>query len=493
MKKILCFVLALLFFVTLLPNTSVTASDVTITAEINGKPLAFTDAVPYEDNGVLMVPLRMLCEQTGIFVTQDPTDKSIRVQDGYDYYILANGRRTVYTKDGYFSMKRPAVIKNGRTYVSLDFFERLEGLTFTYEKNKLSVKMPYYRNDFCKVFNIEYLENGLKLLTDTNGRKLLLVDGKTKIPVKYLFDKSIEIITVPVSRVVLFSTSYVGILDVIGETDSVIGTTTPAQDWFIEDFKKGHQDGTMTFIGDNSAVDFEALKKLKPDLAILYDDNWDTPKIVEKLEEFGIRYVICTDWLEEDPFSRLEIGSLVSAFYNKEMMASVYTNGAVAKIEVIKSRYEGKEKPKVVWGNIVPFGGTGMYVPDKGSYIAKWIEMAGGDYVFSDVGTGLGGSVMIDPEEFYRRAKDADIFIYSGFVTTYTPEISVRWMIDQMDILKNLKSVKNGRVWNYAPSWYQVAPYTQNIIEDMSAIFYPDIYEGYQIKYLSKMPQSMKN
>ena len=77
----------------------------TITAEINGKPLAFTDAVPYEDNGVLMVPLRMLCEQTGIFVTQDPTDKSIRVQDGYDYYILANGRRTVYTKDGYFSMK----------------------------------------------------------------------------------------------------------------------------------------------------------------------------------------------------------------------------------------------------------------------------------------------------------------------------------------------------------------------------------------------------
>jgi hypothetical protein len=56
MKKILCFVLALLFFVTLLPNTSVTASDVTITAEINGKPLAFTDAVPYEDNGVLMVP-----------------------------------------------------------------------------------------------------------------------------------------------------------------------------------------------------------------------------------------------------------------------------------------------------------------------------------------------------------------------------------------------------------------------------------------------------
>ena len=98
---------------------------------------------------------------------------------------------------------------------------------------------------------------------------------------------------------------------------------------------------------------------------------------------------------------------------------------------------------------------------------------------------------MIDPEEFYKRAKDADVFIYSGFVTSYTPEISVEWMIGQMDVLKNLKSVKTGNVWNYAPSWYQIAPYTQDIIEDMSAVFYPDIYVGYRIKYLTKMPNSM--
>lgn len=491
MKKVLSLLLAVVLLVCTVP-VAFGATQGAITMEINKKPVAFTDAVPYEDNGVLMVPLRLACEKTGIFVTQNPVDKSIRVQDGYNYYLFANGRRTVYTQDGYFSCKRPVVIQNGRTYVSLDFFEKLEGLEFTYANRKLSVTMPQYRNDFSKVFGIEYLDNGMKILTDTNGRKLLLVDGKTKIPAKYLYDKSIEIITVPVKKVILFSTSFAGILDVIDETDSVIGTTTPAQDWYLSDFAKGHKNGTMKFIGDNSAVDFEALKTLDPDLIILYDDNWDTPKIVKKLDEFGIKYVVCTDWLEEDPFARLEIGSLISVLYNKEMIASVYTNGAVAKIATIKSRYEGRQKPKVAWGNVAPFGGTGMYVPDSGSYIAKWIEMAGGDYIFSDVGTGKGGSVMIDPEEFYKRSKDADVFIYSGFVTSYTPDISIRGMIGQMDILKNLKSVRTGNVWNYAPSWYQVAPYTQNVIEDMSAIFYPDIYEGYRIKYLTKMPETMK-
>ncbi len=490
MKKLISLLLAVVLAVSMMP-VAFGASTQDITVEINGEAIDYIDAVAYEDNGVLMVPLRLVCEQIGIFVTQDPVDKSIKVQDGYNTYSLANGRRTVYTNDNYFANKRPVVIQNGRTYVSLDFFERLKGLTFTYENNNLSVDMPYYRNDFSKVFGIEYLDNGLKLLTDTNGRKLLLADGKTKIPLKYLYDKNVQIITVPIEKVVLFSTTYAGILDVIDETDSVVGTTTPAQDWFIADFKKAHENGTMQFIGDNSAIDYEALKKLNPDLVILYDDNWDTPNIVKKLDEFGIRYVVCTDWLEEDPFARLEIGSLISALYNKEMVTSLYTNSAAAKINTIKSRYEGETKPKVVWGNVVPFGGSGMYVPDSGSYIAKWIEMAGGDYVFSDLGTGNGGSVMIDPEEFYKRAKDADVFIYSGFVTSYTPEISVEWMIGQMDVLKNLKSVKTGNVWNYAPSWYQIAPYTQDIIEDMSAVFYPDIYVGYRIKYLTKMPNSM--
>ena len=80
-----------------------------------------------------------------------------------------------------------------------------------------------------------------------------------------------------------------------------------------------------------------------------------------------------------------------------------------------------------------------------GDYVAKMIEMAGGDYVFSDL-TDSGNNpatVNISLEDFYAGAKNADVLIYNSTIEGDPHDGRVD---RQCPLLAQFKAVQQGNV-----------------------------------------------
>ncbi|MCK4258620.1 MAG: ABC transporter substrate-binding protein [Halanaerobiales bacterium] len=332
--------------------------------------------------------------------------------------------------------------------------------------------------DYTDAFNIEYLENGNKIVTDGDGMKWLLVPRGQDVPEGY---EGLPVVYTPIKNVLLGSITQACLLRPLGVLDSVIAVTSPLNAWYIDEIKEGFQNETVTFVGEGWSPDFEKIQELNPDYAIVYTGSYPQTALIEKFKELKMPYLVDNEYMEARAFGRMEWIKFMGAFYNKDDVAVEYFENALQEIELLKEKLAGVEQPKVVWGSI--YNGK-VYVPRAGSYVAEMIALAGGDYVFNDLGVNESGSAEITLEELYAKAIDADIFIYSSWYVSSTDDI-----VQQAPILADLKSIKEGNVWRYNANWYQSLDRTHKQIIDLASIFYPELLKGNVNDHLTQLPK----
>lgn len=83
----------------------------------------------------------------------------------------------------------------------------------------------------------------------------------------------------------------------------------------------------------------------------------------------------------------------------------------------------------------------------SGDYIAKAIGLAGGAYAFPDLtGEGSVQSTMnIQMEEFYQKARDADILIYNSTIDGKLETLDQ--LLEKSPVLGDFKAVQEGNMW----------------------------------------------
>ncbi len=336
------------------------------------------------------------------------------------------------------------------------------------------------RVEYGADFSIEYLEDDIKKIVDGEGRTLLLVPRGATPPDGYDAD---QIIYTPVENVLNCSTTFVSLMRPLDVFDSITGVTTDTDGWYIEEMKEGLESGKITFVGGSGMgePDYELVQSLNPELAMVYTGAYGQQALIEKFEELDIPYVVINDYTEEEPLARMEWMKLLSAFYNKEEVANAYFAEVEGALESLKDKIPAGKQTQVVWGLV---HGGNVHTPNAGSYVAKMIEMAGGDYVFKDFGVGKTGSEPITPEEFYARAAEAEVFIYSS-TTIWTPYLNT--IIENAPILEEIETIKQEKVWVYQPWYYQALDKTHEQIEDLAAIFYPEVFSGHELKYYAQL------
>lgn len=329
-------------------------------------------------------------------------------------------------------------------------------------------------------FTVERLANGVTKVTDGENQTLLVVPRGKKAPAGY---EDIPQITAPVQRAVIFSTTFAAMMRPLGVMDSLVGSGTVPDQLFIEELKQLHDSGKVQYVGGGAmgAPDFEAVQALKPDIVFLSTGYPDAVTYYDKLKDMGLNVAVVNDYLETDPLGRLEWIKFISVFYGEEKAADTFFTSVEKKIADIAAKVAKVSfGPDVVWGSI--FMGT-VYVSGGDSYVAKWIDMAGGNYVFKDLkGT---GSNTISLEELYARGKDADIFIYSS-----TPPYinSVKEIVGNGAALADLQVVKDGEVYAYQPWFFQIADKVDEIVLDLAYLFHPDLFPGHQVKHFMLLP-----
>ena len=94
-------------------------------------------------------------------------------------------------------------------------------------------------------------------------------------------------------------------------------------------------------------------------------------------------------------------------------------------------------------------------VRKSSDYVAKMIELAGGKYIFDDLGDSENAlsTMNMQMEEFYAKAKDADYLIYNSTIDgeLYTLDE----LFAKSNLLKDFKAVQNGNVYCTGKNLFQ--------------------------------------
>ena len=269
--------------------------------------------------------------------------------------------------------------------------------------------------------------------------------------------------------------------------------------WYIEAAKEAMRDGSLIFAGKYNQPDYELLLSEQCRLAIENTMILHNPEVKEKLEQIGIPVIVERSSYEPEPLGRMEWVKFYGALLGKEDQAEALFNKKVEALKEELSReqtqsqnsednqnpdsnqnqnagtdsgldaVQTEERPTAVFFYINPKGYVN--VRKSGDYISKMIQMAGGEYLFSDLGDpdSALSTVNMQMEEFYATAKDADYLIYNS--TIYGEIQSLDDLFTKSPLLKDFKAVKEGHAWCTSSQTFQQVMGVADLIGDMHRMF----------------------
>ena len=204
-----------------------------------------------------------------------------------------------------------------------------------------------------------------------------------------------------------------------------------------------------------------------------------SPTVKERLTDLGCTVLIEKSSLETEPLGRTEWVKLYGALLNKEDVAqSVFEE----QESLVKALENEKATGKTVAFFYINSNGAAV-VRKPGDYVTRMIEMAGGTYIFTDLGgeDTATSTVNMEMETFYAQAKDADILIYNATIDGGVS--SVDQLIAKNPLLAEFKSVENGNVWCTDKNMYQQMVETGVIVSNLHTIFTDESAEVLDFAY----------
>ena len=327
----------------------------------------------------------------------------------------------------------------------------IKGLTFDH-----SMELTY-----AEQFSVDYYKDGYALITIAEEGQFLVVPEGKEAPED--LDKKIAVIQKPVENIYLVATSAMNLFCALDALDHISLSGTDADGWYIEEAKKALENGSISFAGKYSAPDYELILDKKCSLAVESTMIYHTPEVKEKLEQFGIPVLVEHSSYESHPLGRTEWLKLYAVLLDKEKEAEQLFQQQAEKLEKIQdSQNTGKT---VAFFYINSVGAAN--VRKSNDYVAKMIDLAGGEYIFRDLGEkdNALSTMNMQMEEFYASAKDADYIIYNSTIDGELTDISQ--LLAKSSLLGDFKAVKDRNVWCTEQNLFQETLELGTMIEDI--------------------------
>ena len=302
---------------------------------------------------------------------------------------------------------------------------------------------------YAEQFSVDYYEGGYALITIKEGGRFLVVpDG---LPVPENLDADIAVIRKPLQNIYLVATSAMDLFCALDGTDAIGLSGTDASGWYVEKAREEMENGNILYAGKYSAPDYELILSKGCDLAIESTMIYHSPEVKEKLESFGIPVLVERSSYETHPLGRTEWLKLYSVLLGKEEQAEELFAEQAEKLEAVSSE---ENTGKTVAFFYISSNGY-VNVRKSSDYVAKMIELAGGKYIFDDLGDSENAlsTMNMQMEEFYAKAKDADYLIYNSTIDgeLYTLDE----LFAKSNLLKDFKAVQNGNVYCTGKNLFQ--------------------------------------
>ena len=335
--------------------------------------------------------------------------------------------------------------------------------------------------DYAAQFSVSYSGDDYKRITIGQDQEFLLVTEGAAVPGGV--PEGVTILQQPLDEIYLVASAAMDSFAQLDAVDSIRFSGRKESDWYIEQAKEAMSAGDMLYAGKYSEPDYELILSQGCDLVLENTMIYHTPEVKEQLEKFGVPVLVERSSYESGPLARMEWVKLYGVLLGKTEEAEQVFDDAVQRIAPLEN--ESATGKTVAFFSIT--SNNLATVRKGGDYVAKMIEMAGGDYVFSDLtdsGNNL-ATVNISLEDFYAGAKDADVLIYNS-----TIEGEIRTMdelIAKCPLLAQFKAVQQGNVWCTAQSLFQQSMEMPNLILDMNKVFAEGTPDESELKFLTKI------
>lgn len=327
-----------------------------------------------------------------------------------------------------------------------------------------SLKLQYAEN-----FSIDYYAGGYSMITTKrDGSRFLIVPEQAEAPEG--LEEDIVILKQPIQDIYLVASAVMDMFCQLDGLDAISFSGQKQENWYIEDAKNAMAEGRLLYAGKYNRPDYEQLVSRGCRLAIENGMIAHAPEVVEKLEDFGIPVLMEASSYEAHPLGRVEWIKLFGALLGKEEAAErIFQEQA----DILNRISEDQPSEKTVAFFFVSSNGM-VQVRQSSDYIPRMIELAGGRYIFENLGDpeSRKATMNMQAEEFYHKARNADFLIYNSSIDGGIS--TMKELLDKCEFLEDFQAVKEGNVWCTSNDMYQQSLSIGYLMEDMHRMLQGD-------------------
>ena len=326
------------------------------------------------------------------------------------------------------------------------------------------LKLQYAEN-----FSIDYYAGGYSMITTKrDGSRFLIVPEQAETPEGV--EEDIVILKQPIQDIYLVASAVMDMFCQLDGLDAISFSGQKQENWYIKDAKNAMAEGRLRYAGKYNRPDYEQLVSRGCRLAIENGMITHAPEVVEKLEDFGIPVLMEASSYEAHPLGRVEWIKLFGALLGKEEAAErIFQEQA----DILNRISEDQPSEKTVAFFFVSSNGM-VQVRQSSDYIPRMIELAGGRYVFENLGDpeSRKATMNMQAEEFYHKARNADFLIYNSSIDGGIA--TMKELLDKCEFLEDFQAVKEGNVWCTSNDMYQQSLSIGYLMEDMHRMLQGD-------------------
>ena len=315
---------------------------------------------------------------------------------------------------------------------------------------------------YAENFAVDYYEGGYTMLTTKmDSKKFLLVPEGKEAPED--LEEGIVVLKRPIKDIYLVASAIMDMFCELDGLEQVKFSGQPKENWYIEEAKAAMEEGGIFYAGKYNKPDYELLVSEGCTLAIENRMVMHSPEVVEKLENFEIPVMVECSSYESHPLGRVEWIKFFGALLGQEEKAEQIF---AEQTEILDKVTADSQTGKTVAFFFVTSNGL-IQVRQSSDYVPKMIELAGGRYIFENLGDAdtKRSTMNMQAEEFYSQAKDADFLIYNSAIDGGVSDMEA--LLEKCSFLKDFKAVRENNVWCTTNDMYQQSLSIGYLIEDI--------------------------
>jgi iron complex transport system substrate-binding protein len=344
-----------------------------------------------------------------------------------------------------------------KSFTGIKYAKGFDIIQFKNHK-QLLIKAPYYDSDDTFEF---FLGKDIKDLPEGG--------------------KSIQI---PIRSLVVTSTTHVPMLELLRVEESLVGF--PNTNYISsKKTRKLVDSNRIKELGNEEQINTELLLELKPELVVGFTMSSNN-KMFATIEKMNIPVILNGDWLEETPLGRAEWIKFFGVLFDKEQEAdSIFSKIESDYLAAKKLAQNATNQPTVLSGGLFK---DIWNLPAGESFEATYLRDANTNYLWKD--TKGKGSLSLNIENVFERAKNADIWVSPSFYT------SIDQLDEANDIYPSFKAFQQKNIYSYANKlgenggliYFESSPSRPDLVlKDLIKIAHPSLLPEYRFTFFEKL------